>query len=97
MYARHMTFGFSDEAALLGVPFEVAAGVTSDSGGEAVEAAVAARFTLPNPPDGILVGSTTAAMAAIAGAERAGMSLAATLTWWPKRRSLSCAASDRTS
>jgi LacI family transcriptional regulator len=72
MYARHMTFGFSDEAALLGVPFEVAEGVTSDSGGEAVEAAVTARFTLPNPPDGILVGSTTAAMAAIAGAERAG-------------------------
>jgi LacI family transcriptional regulator len=72
MYARHMTFGFSDEAALLGVPFEVAANVTSDSGGEAVEAAVAARFALPNPPDGLLVGSTTAAMAAIAGAEQSG-------------------------
>lgn len=72
MYARHMTFGFSDEAALLGIPFEVAEGVTSDSGGEAVEAAITARFTQPNPPDGILVGSTTAAMAAIAGAERTG-------------------------
>jgi LacI family transcriptional regulator len=72
MYARHMTFGFSDEAALLGIPFEVAANVTSDSGGEAVEAAVAARFALPNPPDGLLVGSTTAAMAAIAGAEQSG-------------------------
>jgi LacI family transcriptional regulator len=72
MYARLMTFGFSDEAALLGLPFEVAANVTSDSGGEAVEAAVAARFALPNPPDGLLVGSTTAAMAAIAGAEQSG-------------------------
>ena len=72
MYARHMTFGFSDEAALLGVPFEVAANITSDSGGEAVEAAVATRFALPNPPDGLLVGSTTAAMAAIAGAEASG-------------------------
>jgi LacI family transcriptional regulator len=72
MYARHMTFGFSDEAALLGVPFEVAANVTSDSGGEAVEAAVAARFALPNAPDGILVGSTTAAMATIAGVEQSG-------------------------
>lgn len=72
MYARHMTFGFSDEAALLGVPFEVAANVTSDSGGEAVEAAVAARFALPSPPDGLLVGSTTAAMAAIAGGEASG-------------------------
>lgn len=72
MYARHMTFGFSDEAALLGLPFEVAETVTSDSGGEAVEAAIAARFARPNPPDGLLVGSTTAAMAAIAGAERSG-------------------------
>ena len=72
MYARHMTFGFSDEAALLGRPFEVAEGVTSDSGGEAVEAAIIARFAKPDPPDGILVGSTTAAMAAIAGAERSG-------------------------
>lgn len=72
MYARHMIFGFSDEAALLGVPFEVSEHVTSDSGGEAVEAAIAARFALPNPPDGILVGSTTAAMATIAGAEASG-------------------------
>ena len=72
MYARHMTFGFSDEAALLGLPFEIAETVTSDSGGEAVEHAVAERFSKPYPPDGILVGSTTAAMATIAGAERAG-------------------------
>ncbi|MFM7335105.1 MAG: LacI family DNA-binding transcriptional regulator [Tabrizicola sp.] len=75
MYARHMTFGFSDEAALLGTPFEVAADVTSDSGGEAVEAAILSRFSQPNPPDGVLVGSTTAAMATIAGAERAGFVL----------------------
>jgi LacI family transcriptional regulator len=72
MYARHMTFGFSDEAALLGLPFEVSQNVTSDSGGEAVENAIAERFAKPNPPDGILVGSTTAAMAAIAGAEQSG-------------------------
>ena len=72
MYARHMTFGFSDEAALMGLPFEVAETVTSDSGGEAVETAIATRFAAPNPPDGLLVGSTTAAMAAIAGGERMG-------------------------
>ncbi|MBN8632656.1 MAG: LacI family DNA-binding transcriptional regulator [Rhodobacterales bacterium] len=72
MYARHMIVGFSDEAALLGTPFELAGSVTSDSGGDAVEAAVADRFTLPNPPDGILVGSTTAAMATIAAVERSG-------------------------
>ena len=69
LYARHMTYGFSDEAALLGIPFEVAERITSDSGGEAVEQAVTERFAAPNPPDGLLVGSTTAAMSAIAGAE----------------------------
>lgn len=72
MYARHMITGFADEAALQGVSFEIADKVTSDSGGEAVEAAVRARFLQPDPPDGILVGSTTAGMAAIAGAEQTG-------------------------
>lgn len=72
LYARHMTYGFSDEAALRGMSFELAEDVTSDSGGEAIEAAVARRFAGPNPPDGLLVGSTTAAMSAIAGAERNG-------------------------
>ena len=72
MYSRHMIYGFSDEAALLGAPFEIAATVTSDSGGDPVEAAVFARFAEPNAPDGLLLGSTTAAMAAIAAAERSG-------------------------
>lgn len=72
MYARHMVTGFSDEAALRGLPFELADKVNSDSGGEAIDDAVAARFAAPLPLDGILLGSTTAAMAAIAGAERTG-------------------------
>jgi LacI family transcriptional regulator len=72
MYARHTIHGFSDEATLMGLPFELAENVNSDSGGEAVEAAVAARFAQSDPPDGILVGSTTAAMATIAGVERSG-------------------------
>jgi LacI family transcriptional regulator len=72
MYARHMVMGFSDEAALMGVRFEVSDRVNSDAGGDPVEAAVAARFAQPDPPDGLLLGSTTAAMAAIAGAERSG-------------------------
>jgi LacI family transcriptional regulator len=72
LYARHMTYGFSDEAALQGLRFEMAEGFTSDSGGNTIEGAVARRFAAPNPPDGILVGSTTAAMSAIAGAEQSG-------------------------
>jgi LacI family transcriptional regulator len=75
MYARHMITGFSDEAALGNVSFEVAETVTSDSGGEAVETAVTTRFAQANPPDGLLLGSTTAAMAAIAGVERTGQVL----------------------
>jgi LacI family transcriptional regulator len=67
-----MVMGFSDEAALLGVRFEISDRVNSDAGGDAIEAAVAARFAEPDPPDGLLLGSTTAAMAAIAGAERSG-------------------------
>jgi LacI family transcriptional regulator len=72
MYARHMTVGFADEAALLGLPFEISDKFTSDSRGETVEVAVQARFQQPDPPDGLLVGSTTAGMAAIAGAEETG-------------------------
>jgi LacI family transcriptional regulator len=72
MYARHMISGFADEAALLGLPFEISDKVNSDSGGEAIEAAVQARFLQTDPPDGIVLGSTTAGMAAIAGAEQTG-------------------------
>lgn len=72
LYARHMVWGFSDEAALLGIPFELADKVTSDSPGEAIDDAISARFAQPNPPDGFVLGSTTAAMSSIAGAERAG-------------------------
>lgn len=75
MYARHMIHGFSDAAARAGLPFEVSDRVTSDAGGDPVEAAVAARFAEPDPPDGLLLGSTTAAMAAIAAIERSGRAL----------------------
>ena len=71
-YARHMLEGFADEAGRLGLPFEVAEGITSDSLGSDIEQAVEARFRAPNPPDGIVLGSTTATMAATHGAERAG-------------------------
>ncbi len=71
-YARHMLTGYSEEASSLGLTFEVATPVTSDSPGPEIEEAIATRFSAPNPPDGIVFGSTTAAMAAVAGAERMG-------------------------
>ncbi|MBI1173141.1 LacI family DNA-binding transcriptional regulator [bacterium] len=72
-YARHMIAGFIDEAALSGVTFEVSEEVTSDSGATVVQEAVAARMARKPAIDGIVCGSTTAAMAAVAGAEQAGL------------------------
>ena len=74
-YSRHMTTGFATAAAEHGVTFEVETLVTSDSGADAVEAAMFARMAQSPRPDGVMAGSTTAAMAAIAGAERAGVAL----------------------
>ena len=71
-YAHHMLTGFSEAAASLGLAFEVAEDVTSDSPSAAIETAIAARFARPNPPDGLVLGSTTAAMASVAGAETTG-------------------------
>lgn len=72
MYARHMIHGFSDESARAGLLYEVSDSVTSDAGGDLVETAIATRFARPDPPDGLLLGSTTAAMAAVAAIERSG-------------------------
>jgi LacI family transcriptional regulator len=41
-----------------------------------VEADIKRRFSLPNRPDAIISGSTTGAMAAVAGAEANGLHLA---------------------
>jgi LacI family transcriptional regulator len=75
-YARHMTTGFVQAAGEHGLAFEVLTTATSDSGGTAIEAAVydhMANSTLR--PDGLLCGSTTAAMAAVTAAERLGLIL----------------------
>ena len=71
-YAGHMITGFADEAAQQGLKFEVMDGVTSDSGASLIEAAFARRMAQDPVIDGILCGSTTAAMASVAGAEQVG-------------------------
>lgn len=71
-YCHHMMTGVSEQAADMRVDYELAQGVTSDSAGSAIEDAVFRRFTTAAPPDGLILGSTTAAMAAVAGAEQAG-------------------------
>jgi LacI family transcriptional regulator len=71
-YARHMRAGFIAEAEEQGLHFEIAEDFTSDSGAEVIEEAIARRFAQLPAPDGIVAGSTTAAMAAVSGAEREG-------------------------
>jgi LacI family transcriptional regulator len=72
-YAAHMTAWFLDEAQRLGLGAEVFSGVTSDSPATEIEGFVAARFAGAERPDGLVVGSTTVAMASVAGAEGCGL------------------------
>ena len=74
-YARHMMTGFAEAAAELGATFEVMTAVTSDSASSDVERAVHSRMQQAQRPDGLVVGSTTAAMSSISGAETAGLAL----------------------
>lgn len=71
-YARHMTTGFSAAAAEMGLPFQILTEATSDSTGAQLERAIGTVMRRADAPDGIICGSTTATMATVAAAERAG-------------------------
>lgn len=75
MYARHMILGASQEAAAQGLSFELCDQVTSDDASQKVEDVVRHRFGEATRPDAIIAGSTTSAMAATTGAERAGLTI----------------------
>lgn len=74
-YAQHMVTGFRDEAARLGLAAEVVEDVTSDSGATLTEGALMRRFARAPVPDGMILGSTTAAMGAVSAAEISGLKL----------------------
>ena len=74
-YARHMIAGFVAESARLGVAATVCDAVTSDTAAAQVEAFAAALFAQPDRPDGVVLGSATAAMALVAGGEARGLVL----------------------
>ncbi len=76
-YAGHMIGGFAATALARGVVAEVLADTTSDDGATAIEAAMARRMATGAVPDGIICGSTTAAMAAVTGAELCGLHIGA--------------------
>lgn len=75
MYSRHMILGAVEAAAAHGLTFEVCTEVTSDSTAADVEAAVQARFLQTPRPDAVICGSTTSAIAAMAGAEATGLAI----------------------
>lgn len=75
-YSKHMATGFHSGCEKLGLVGEILDTAHSDSGADAIEAAVRQRMRAPNPPDGLIVGSTTGCVAAVAGVEAEGFRLA---------------------
>ena len=74
-YGQHMIRGFMEETRKLGVNGQVIAGINSDFGRTKIEAAMGKVFQSAARPDGVVVGSTTAAMCSIAAAENAGLTI----------------------
>ena len=74
-YSVHMAKGFVEEAQALGLNAQMMDEVTSDSTADQIEAAIARRMSSGQPCDGILTGSPSSAVAAVAGAEKAGRSV----------------------
>ncbi|GHC61097.1 LacI family transcriptional regulator [Neogemmobacter tilapiae] len=74
-YGRHMIEGFAQAASKEGLSIEVLEDVTSDNLAAHIDNVMRVRMAREDRPDGILCGSTTAAMAAIAAAEAVGLKL----------------------
>lgn len=76
-YALHIMQGVKSECTALGLRYELAAGITSDSPAGEIDGAVQQRFAQSDRPDLIISASTTGAMAAVAGAEAHGLRIGA--------------------
>ncbi len=74
-YGQHMSRGFLDEAAALGLTARLAPGITSDDVGGVIDQSMAAVLAADDRPDGIIVGSTHAAISAVGSAERRGLTI----------------------
>jgi len=74
-YGDHMATGFAAAAERLGCRHTVFAGITSDSSIARVEADVTAVMAAADYPDGLVIGSASATMAAVTAAEAAGKRL----------------------
>ncbi|MEM9710082.1 MAG: LacI family transcriptional regulator [Pseudomonadota bacterium] len=69
-YAHDMTFGARSALEELGITFEILQGISGDDPGEEIQAYVAQYLTEHTQCDGLICPSTTAAIAAVVGAER---------------------------
>ncbi len=76
-YGQAMVAGCRDAAAAGGVRFTVLTALTSDSPAEQVEAHLTSILSGPDAYDGIIAGSTNAALAAVAALEHCGRALGA--------------------
>jgi LacI family transcriptional regulator len=76
-YAIHSIDGFVKACNRLGVPYEIETQFSSDDSSALMEEAMLDRMAKQGRCDGIVSCSTTAAMAAIVGAERTGLVLGA--------------------
>ncbi len=74
-YGQHMIKGFLSEAQALGIEASLVEGVCSDQSGAEIEAAMARVFARPDRPDGVVCGSTAAAMSASTAGEQNNLRL----------------------
>jgi LacI family transcriptional regulator len=74
-YADHMRNGFAAACRAAGIEGQVVAGVTSDAPMPLIESRFAAMMGRDEHPDGLISGSTSAAMAMVAGADMAGLAI----------------------
>lgn len=74
-YSQHMMAGFLAEAQALGVAARVVEGLCSDDPSDVIESGMRRLYAEPNRPDGVISGSTTAAMTAVTAGESEGLVL----------------------
>ena len=83
-YSQDMIRGASATIAGSGASFEVLSGISGDDPGEVIQARIAEYLTAHPACDGLICPSTTAAIAAVVGAERIGRQIGADLEVFAK-------------
>ena len=72
-FRNHLQHGFMAAVRETGVAFEQISGATLDSSGEEIEAAIRARFSQKDRPNGLILPGETSALAALAALQDLGL------------------------